>query len=608
MRQKGGCIDVDGNLALYENARVVSNKYKTSKVRTVYYGRVSTQHEAQINAFENQLDFYSDVMRKHPNWELVGSYYDKGISGTVAIKRPGFMQMIKDAYEGKFDLIITREVSRFARNTLDSLNYTRKLRAIGVEIYFINDSIWSLESDGELRLTIMSALSQEESAKTSTRVLAGQQTSRQNSILYGNGNILGYKLIRGLKSSDNTYEIIDDEAETVQMIFDMYVNKHMGAKSIATELQRLGRRNASGLVKWSADRVLRCLKNRTYASYIAYNKSFTVDYIEHKRRAIKDTDKHVYVKGNFPAIISDEMYNKAQKIRNSKRRKVDDNRAIGKCMSRDKWGSKLVCNCGNSFKRLLWNTKKNGEICYGYTCYNIVNHKSKSFREANNLDTEGYCDVQSICDWRLDLMLKTILQRLWSNPKESVQVLVEEIADNYTENNCIMDVDKAKLLRERSRVQTRLEALLDMRLDGSIGDEAFNSKQSQLKERLDQIEVELKANEDIVVVEKTEDVSDAVLKVTEVLERMCDLEQKQVKEELVDGLIRRITPNEQGTYKWYFKGENDDEESKFSEDNYILYDNFIIGFETARSFRKKYGNYLRKNQWKDLKVEVYIRK
>lgn len=599
---------MDGNLALYDTARVVSNRYKTSIVRTVYYGRVSTQHEAQVNAFENQLDFYSDVLKKHSNWELVGSYYDKGLSGTMACKRPGFMQMIKDAYEGKFDLIITREVSRFARNTLDSLDFTRKLRAIGVEVFFINDNIWSLEGDGELRLTIMSALSQEESAKTSSRVLAGQHTSRQNGILYGNGNILGYRLVRGLKSSDNTYEIVEDEAETVRMIFDMYVNKKMGTKAIAGELQRLGMRNASGVVKWSADRVLRALKNRTYAGYIAYNKSYTVDFIEHKRREIKDMNKHIYVKGNFPAIISDEMYNKAQSLRCKKLNHFEDGRKRGKVDSRDKWGSKLVCSCGNSFKKFKWRTNKNGDNYYGYVCYNIVNNKAKNFREANDLDTEGYCDVKSICDWKLDLMIKTILQRLWTNPKESVKVLVEQIADNYTEDNCILDVDKAKLLRERSRVNTRLEALLDMRLDGSIDNESFNLKQTQLKERLEQIETELKSNEEVVVVEKTEDVSGAISKVTEVLEKMCDLDQKQVDEELVDCLIRRITPTEKAVYKWYFKGENDDEESTFSEENYILYDSFVIDFDTARAFRKSHGNYLRKNQYEDLKIEVYVRK
>lgn len=599
---------MDGNLALYEPVRIISNKNKLTPVRVVYYGRVSTQHEAQVNAFENQLDFYSDVLSRHPNWELVGRYEDKGLTGTIAEKRPGFMQMINDAYQGKFDLIITKEVSRFARNTIDSLNYTRKLRAINVEVFFINDGIWSLEGDGELRLTIMSALSQEESAKTSKRVLSGQNISRQKGILYGNGNLLGYKLVRGLKSSDNTYEIIEDEAETIRMIYDMYVNKKLGVKAIATELQKLGRKNASGIVKWSTDRVLRALKNRTYAGYIAYNKSYTVDFIGHKRREIKDMDLHKYVKADFPAIVSDEMYNKAQKIRNSKRRNISSSRAIGKAMSKEKWGSKLVCSCGNSFKKYIWRRNKNGEVYHGYVCYNIVNNKSKAFRQEHNLDAEGYCQVNSICAWKLDLQMIVILKRLWTNPKETVKVLVREISDNYTEDNFTTDIDKAKLIREHSRISARLEALLDMRLNCDIDDETFNLKNKQLKDRLEQINQELKATEEIVVVEKTENVSHAVSKVTEVLDKISDLDQKQVNEELVDCLIRRITPTEEGVYKWYFKGENDDEESKFSEDNYILYDTFVIDYATANEYRKKHGNYLRKNQYNELKVEVYLRK
>ena len=383
----------------------------------------------------------------------------------------------------------------------------------------------------------------------------------------------------------------------------------MGTRAIATELRRLGRKNASGLVKWDATRVLRILKHRTYAGYIAYNKSYTVDFIEHKRKAIKDIDKHVYVKGNFPAIISDELYNQAQAIRCKKVRYISDNASIGKCKSQEKWGSKLVCSCGNSFKKYKWRTnKKTAETYYGYICYNIVNHKSKSFREANNLDTDGYCDVQSICDWKLEVQLKTILERVWNNPKSTVNVLVEEIADNYTEDNCVMNTEMSKLLRERGRIKARLEALLDMRLDGGVDVDTYTQKQSQLNERLEQVEDEIKANEDVKVVEKTEDISEVVSKLTDILEKMCDFDERKMDAELVDSLIRRITPTEDGVYKWYFKGENDDEEKTFSEDNYILYDNFVIDFDMARAYRKKYGNYLRKNQYQDLKVEVYVKK
>ena len=599
---------MDGSLAMYQAPRLVSNKYRTDAVRIATYSRVSTNHKEQLAALSNQVQWVEMLLKQNPNWVFIQSYVDEGKSGTQVSKRKAFNQMMQDAKEHKFDLIICRENSRFMRNVELMFTHIRTLKKYMVEIAFIQEGIFSFEPDAELKIGLMSTLSQEESRHISERVLAGQTVSKSNKKLFGTGNILGYDLVRSFDGESNTYSINEDQAQTVRMIYHMYLDKKMGARAIATELQRLGRKNASGIVKWSVDRVLRCLKNKVYAGYIAYNKSYTVDFIEHKRREVKDMDKHIYVKGNFPAIITEEMYNKAQKIRNSKRRMIDGNRASGKCMSFDKWGSKLVCSCGNSFKKHHWRTNKSGETYYGYICYNIVNNKSKTFRESNNLDTKDYCNAQAITDWKLEMMLIHILKRLWENPKESVKVLVEEIADNYTEDNCIVDIDKAKLLREKSRINTRLETLLDMRLDGSIEDDAFNLKQAQLKERLEQIESELKANEEVIVVERTEDVSNAISKVTQVLDKTCDLDQKQVAEELVDSLIRRITPTEDGVYKWYFKGENDDEESKFSEDNYVLYDNFVVYFDTASSFRKKFGNYLRKNQYKDLKIEVYVRK
>ena len=599
---------MDESLLMYQAPKLVSNKYRTDEVRIATYSRVSTNHTQQLMALSNQVQWIEMLLKQHPNWKLIETYVDEGKSGTQVTKRIAFNRMIQDAKEHRFDLIICRENSRFMRNVELMFSYIRTLKKHMVEIAFIQEGIYSFEQDAELKIGLMSTLSQEESRHISERVFAGQAISRKNGVLYGTGNVLGYNLERSNNGKSNTYSINEEQAETVRMIFDMYVNQSMGCRAISKKLEVLGRKNASGIVKWSSDRVNRVIKNRTLAGYIAYNKSYTLDFIEHKRREVKDTDKHIYVKADFPAIISDEMYNKAQAIRNKKRKKLDNERAIGKCMSQDKWGSKLVCSCGNSFKKFKWRTNKNGETYYGYVCYNIVNHKSKSFREANNLDSEGYCSVSALCDWKLELMMKNICERLWSNPKESVKVLVEQIADNYTEDNCIIDVDKAKLLRERSRINSRLEALIDMRLDGSIDNELFNLKQTQLKERLEQIEAELKSNEEVVVVEKTEDVSGAISKVTEVLEKMCDLDQKQVDDELVDSLIRRITPTEKGKYKWFFKGENDDEESTFSEENYILYDSFVIDFDTARAFGKSHRNYLRKNQYQDLNVEVYVRK
>ncbi len=153
--------------------------------KVVFYGRVSTEHEAQMSALGNQMQWYDDVATRFPNWTVVDKYIDEGITGTQARKRPSFMKMIADSKTDKFDLVVTREVCRFARNTVDTLTYTRELRNIGVEVYFVDDNIWTLESDGELRLSIMATLAQEESRKVSDRVKAGQSISRQNGTLYG---------------------------------------------------------------------------------------------------------------------------------------------------------------------------------------------------------------------------------------------------------------------------------------------------------------------------------------------------------------------------------------------------------------------------------------
>ena len=223
----------------------------------VFYGRVSTEHEAQLSALENQMQWYDDQVKYHPNWNVVGKYIDEGITGTQAKKRPAFLRMLDDARAGKFDLIVTREVCRFARNTVDTLVNTRELKDIGVEVYFVEDNIWTMDGDGELRLTIMATLAQEESRKVSERVKAGQHVSREKGTLYGSGNILGYDRV------GDTYVINEEQAETVRMIFDMYLYEGLGTGKIAQKLTELGRLNASGVDKWSHGVVSRILNNHT---------------------------------------------------------------------------------------------------------------------------------------------------------------------------------------------------------------------------------------------------------------------------------------------------------------------------------------------------------
>ena len=279
------------------------------------YARVSTEHEEQISALENQVDWYKPILAARPDWTLVAQYVDEGITGTSAQKRPQFMKMIRDAKSGKFNMIITREVSRFARNTVDTLQYTRSLKDYGVEVFFINDNIKTFDGDGELRLTIMATLAQDESRKTSIRVKAGLKTAMEKGVIFGTGNILGYNRV------GKDMVIDPEQAQTVRMIFDMYLNG-MGVTKIAYELEKAERRTALGNTRWHAATLSRILKNSFYCGILTFHKEYVKDYLTQKRvRNLGEIDL-LHVKGSHTPIVTEEEFNRVQEMMKSKCREM----------------------------------------------------------------------------------------------------------------------------------------------------------------------------------------------------------------------------------------------------------------------------------------------
>ena len=211
------------------------------KRKVAIYARVSTEHEEQLSSLENQVQYYDNIMKQHEDWELYDRYVDEGITGTSIKKRKNFVRMLEDAKKKKFDLIITREVSRFARNTVDTLQETRNLKKVGVEVYFIDDNIWTFKDEnGELKLTIMATLAQNESKKTSQRVKAGQMISFQNRVFYGTGNILGYNKV------GKDLVVNEEQAEIVKFIYSEYLSGK-GTVKIADELTKMEAQTSMGL-------------------------------------------------------------------------------------------------------------------------------------------------------------------------------------------------------------------------------------------------------------------------------------------------------------------------------------------------------------------------
>lgn len=546
------------------------------------------------------MQWYEDQAKYHPNWTVLKSYIDRGITGTQAKKRPAFMEMLNDAKYHKFDLIVTREVCRFARNTVDTLVITRQLKEIGIEVYFVEDNIWTMDNDGELRLTIMATLAQEESRKTSERVRAGQKISRDNGVLYGNGNILGYDRL------GDTYIINEDQAETVRIIYDLYL-KGNGFNKIVNELVRLKRKDSSGLVRWDATKVSRILHNATYKGYQGYYKSHKNNHLDQKTIVNRDEDTYLYVKGRFTPIISEEVWDKCKALRESKLtlRKTQEGKLerSGTRTSEDIWAKRLICRCGHRMRKDKWHVNKTG-LTYGYKCYNVLNNGSKQTRIDAGLDADKYCDMGTIADWKFDLMLRELLKALNLNNDDLIKKAYNQFENSYTK-----ETKEARELRDAEaklrKMRIKLENLTEMRVNGEIDKQEYSSLKAKINGEMLIAEKEI---DDIKCVVLEEERKTTPLVSIDVFRSMAveDLDfTKPIRHSaLVNTMIKKIVPNTSLDFKWYLNlyPKRDDA----GDEDYKEVVEFTIDYDVAKGFRNNRGEMLRQNQWKDLTVRVMI--
>ena len=248
----------------------------------------------------------------HRNLQVLFSPYltaaDEGISGTAARNRPAFRQMLEDARAGRVDLILTREVSRFARNTVDALAHTRLLRRCGVGVVFLGDGIDTRQNDGEFRLAIMASVAQEESRKTSERVKWGQKRSMERGVVFGSGAVYGFSLLHGQLT------VKEEEAAVVRTVYDKFLHEGKGACIIARELTEAGVPPPRAKDRpWSPAMVLRLLKNEKYCGDLLQKKSFTPDFLDHKRRVNRGEEAQVYLRGHHEAIVPREVFERVQR-------------------------------------------------------------------------------------------------------------------------------------------------------------------------------------------------------------------------------------------------------------------------------------------------------
>lgn len=550
------------------------------------------------------MQWYEEQTKYHPNWTVVGRYIDEGITGTLAKKRPAFMQMIEDAKQRKFDLIVTREVCRFARNTVDTLVLTRELKNYGVEVYFVSDNIWTLDGDGELRLTIMATLAQEESRKISERVRAGQAVSRENGVLYGNGNIIGYDRV------DGTYVINPEQAATIRTVFELY-SQGFGQKEIVNELTRRGCKDGNGNVKWSCVKISRILRNATYMGYVCYNKSKVNNFLEKKRIKNLDEDTFVLKKGDFEPIVSEALWRRCECIRKGRIQKYQmpsgEERRRGTRIPQHLWVKKLRCRCGSGYNRFKWRVLQDGTPIYGYQCNYRTQSPAKSFVEKNHLTGQKSCDAISICEWKLDLMAKRIFEQLWGDQREAVLKACQMVESCMAAAAMQSDAGNAELQRKADKLEQRILNLGQMRADGELTKEQFHKLYSQATKELEALQSKMGGQSN-----EPESASGFDLnKIKKGLSQMVDISTPRISEALIEEFVEVITPVKNHHYRWklnFGESKTPQERSDLLKPENPPVLAFTIDFETARKFRYANGlpTQFRKRDWNDLTVEVYL--
>lgn len=423
-----------------------------NKLRVAAYCRVSTDKDDQTNSLISQRRYFADYINHHEDWVLNDVYYDEGISGTQTKKRAGFNAMIDEAMQGGIDLILTKEVCRFARNTVDTLSYTRKLKDRGIGVIFTIDNIDTRDADGELRLTIMASIAQEESRKTSERVKWGQKRRMEQGVVFGR-DMLGYTVQNG------TLFVNEEEVPIVRAIFHKFTNEGKGTHVIARELLEEGMRPMR-VKLWSNTIILRVLRNEKYVGDLCQKKTYTPNYLTHAKKYNRGDEEMVYLKDHHKPIIDRELWNRTQAelLRRSPSEDVKS-----KHSNRYWCSGKLYCGlCG---QRYVSRTKKlkNGTIYKAWRCYAAANHGAKKI---SSFGEEIGCDNGSINEKALLTCMHYCICKLQANQKELKREIMQEIKE-------IKGVTEKK--PDTKRIQKKMDALaakkrkaIDLMLDGLI--------------------------------------------------------------------------------------------------------------------------------------------
>jgi len=506
-----------------------------TKKRVCAYCRVSTDKDDQVNSFESQRRFFEEYIRKNDEWELVDIYADEGISGTSTEKRTEFLRMMEDAKRGKIDLILTKEISRFARNTLDSIYYTRKLRSMGVGVIFINDNINTLDDDAELRLTIMASLAQEESRRISQRVKWGQKRQMERGVVFGRAP-LGYDL------KDGVLSVNEEEAEIVRMIFHKFTNEGKGLHTIAKELCQAGIRTKRGNLRWSNTTVLKILRNEKYVGDLCQKKTFTPDFLTHKKKYNKGQEEMIYIRDHHEPIISRELWEATQ--RELQRRSIIKGQN-SKYSSRYWCSGKIFCGKGGSRFVSRVRRLKSGNTYRAWKCEEFVKHGTE---KTDGLGNVIGCSQGSVNHAVLEEIIGYLLRNIIIDKREQIIDDLKELIKKHETPVKMRSVDG--LLKQIENINRKKAKLIDSMLEGVISKQDVALMNQRYDKEIEELRKKIKEIEEINI--NNQKRANALKSYIERINALVDDMENQKPEEVYRRVVEKIVVHQNKILEIYF--------------------------------------------------------
>lgn len=438
------------------------------KLKVTFYARVSSDSDEQATSVVNQVDYFTNLIKSVSNWDFTNGYIDEGISGKSVNKRDAFLQMIEDAKNDKFDLILTKSVPRFARNTLDSIKYTQELLKYSVGVYFLNDNINTFLPDSEFRLTLMASIAQDDLRKLSENVKFGLKQSIKRGVVLGSNNIYGYIKNKG------TLEIIEQEANVVKKMFNLY-DSYCSLKRTSIALERLNCFNRKGK-PFDTTTIRRILMNPKYKGYYCGNKTMVLDYKSGVTKKVSK-DKWVIYKDNekIPPIVTEELWNrvnceleKKQIGYSNKQRLVARNNYA--------YSGKLICKEHN----------------VSYTRSGVKKGRTNDYRYWScRLYKRGieYCTSPLLKESELDILFKDIIENFIKNKDEIKKNIVNRIKEYQIDSNLTQKI--SNLNKKLAELETKKEKIFELVTNSYMSNQEFSKKNQEFNTEMNNIETEL---------------------------------------------------------------------------------------------------------------------